>query len=66
MVPPQISAISEKLISCLENDSLPQTILFHSPALSNIDALVFSFAKKLIKPRRSIDDEKLSKARPER
>jgi hypothetical protein len=58
VVSQQISAISEKLISCLENDSLPQTILFHSPALSNIDTLVFSFAKKLIKPRRQIDDEK--------
>ena len=42
----------------MEKDSLPQTILFHSPALSNIDALVFSFAKKLIKPRRNIDEEK--------
>ena len=58
MASSQISAISEKLISCLESDSLPQTILFHSPALSNIDTLVFSFAKKLIKPRRNIDDEK--------
>ena len=57
-VSPQISAISEKLISCMDKDSLPQTILFHSPALSNIDTLVFSFAKKLIKPRRNIDDEK--------
>ena len=57
-VSPQISAISEKLISCMDKDSLPQTILFHSPALSNIDTLVFSFAKKLVRPRRNIDDEK--------
>lgn len=52
------TAISKKLISAIQNNSLPQTILFHSPALSNIDVLVFSFAKKLIKPRREIDDEK--------
>ena len=58
MVSAQISAISEKLIGCFERNSLPQTILFHSPAISNIDALIFSFAKKLMKPRREIDDEK--------
>ncbi|MBO4699315.1 hypothetical protein J5690_06865 [bacterium] len=60
MLSPQISAISEKLVSCIEKDSFPQTILFHSPALSNIDTLLFSFAKKLVKPKRRIDDEKFS------
>ena len=58
MVSSQISAISEKLVSCIEKNSLPQTILFHSPSVQNIDALIFSFAGKLINPKRSIDNEK--------
>ncbi len=60
MVSAQISAISEKLISCIKKNSLPQTILFHSPALSNIDALVLSLAPKLIKPKRFLDNEKFA------
>lgn len=52
------TAISEKLISAIQNNSLPQTILFHSPSLANIDELVYVFAKDLIRPKRSFDNEK--------
>ena len=51
-------AISEKLISAIQKNSLPQTILFHSPSLANIDELVSLFAKDLIRPKRSFENEK--------
>ena len=52
------SAVSEKLISAVQNDSLPQTILFHSPSLANIDELIYVFAKDLIRPKRSFENGK--------
>ena len=54
----RISQIAMKLISCAENKTLPQTILFYSSSLQNIDSLIFSFAKKLINPKRVIEDQR--------
>lgn len=52
-----MSVIEEKLISCIDKGSLPQTILFYGPSLAAIDTLVFSVAMKLIRPHRFFENE---------